>query len=221
MMYLTVDLAATFGFKFVVLSFFLWVMIKIQGLQYELLPVIGSALLAAGLDMIPLGGHYFAVPVLYFCIWKITRASLYPEAVFTVVLSYACMYCLTFILAAYAPVPSLYTASRHDDNFDDQTNTPAIADVQATDQVRVAQAPPKPSVSKDKVAANISVKGVSHVGNDAMVTIQYGKKSYIISLGEATTISTDQGMTAVHFVKASDNDVTLSIKGQEVKYALK
>jgi hypothetical protein len=221
MTYLAVDLAATFGFKFVVLSFFLWVMIKIQGLQYELLPVIGSALLAAGLDMIPLGGHYIAVPVLYFCIWKITRTSLYPEAVFTVVLSYALMYMVTMILLAYAPMPSLHTANGHDYNFDDQTNTPAIADMQTTNQVQVAPPPPKPSVLKDKIAANISIKGVSHVGNDAMVTIQYGKKSYIISLGEGTTISTDQGMTAVHFVKASDKEVTLSIKGQEVKYALK
>jgi hypothetical protein len=221
MMYLILGLAVAVGFKFVLLSFFLWVMIKIQGLQYELLPVIGAAFLAASLDMIPLGGHYIAVPVLYLCIWKITRTSLYPEAVFTVVISYALMFTTTLILLAYAPVSSLHTASEHNYNFDDQTNIPAIAVVQTTNQIPVTQAPPPPSVSKDKIAANISVTGVSHVGNDAIVTIQYGKKSYVISLGEGTTISTDQGMTAVHFVKATDKDVTLSIKGKEVKYALK
>src|SRR5215472_14529944 len=102
-------------------------MIKLQGLQYELLPVIGAAFLAAGLDTIPFMGHYIAVPVLYICIWKITRTSLYPEAVFTVALSYALMYTTTIILLAYAPGPKLHTASGRDYDLDEATNEPAIA----------------------------------------------------------------------------------------------
>jgi hypothetical protein len=218
--FLIIGLVLGFGFRFVALSFFLWVMIQIQKFQYELLPVIGAAFVAAGLDMVPFVGHYIAVAVLYICIWKITRASLFPEAVFTVALSYALMYMVTLILLAYAPVPRLHTASGPDYNFDDQTNAAAIADVQTTNQVQVAQAPPAPSVPQDKAAADISVKGVSRGVNDSMVTIQCGKKDYVISLGEGTTISTKDGPASVRFVKADENNVTLSVRGQEVKYAL-
>lgn len=221
MEYLVIGLAITFGFKFVVLSFFLWMMIQIQKFQYELLPVIGSAFVAAGLDMIPLVGHYVACAFLYICIYKITRASLFPEAVFTVALSFACMYCLTLILLAYAPVPRMHTASGPDYNFDDGTNAAAIADAQTTNQAQVAQAPAAPVVPQDKIAADISVKGVSRAGNDSMVTIQSGRKDYVISLGEGTTVSTRDGMATVRFVKADENNVTLSVKGQEVKYAVK
>jgi hypothetical protein len=217
--YLTIGLAATFGFKFVALSVFLWVMIQIQKLQYALLPLIGAAFLAAALDMIPLVGHYIAVPVLYLCIWKITREDLFPDAVFTVGLSYACTYCVTIILLAYAPVPGLHTASAPD-NFDDATNA-TVAIVQTTNQAPVAEAPPAPSIPQDGVAADISVKGVSRGANDALVTIQYGRKDYVISLGEGTTISTKEGPATVRFVKADGNNVTLSVRGQEVKYALK
>lgn len=219
--FLIIGLVLSFGFRFVALSFFLWVMIQIQKFQYELLPVIGAAFVAAGLDMVPFVGHYVACAFLYICIYKITRASLFPEAVFTVAISYALMYMVTLILLAYAPSPKFHTANGRDYNFDDQTNATAVADVQATNQVQVAQTPPAPSIPKDKVASDISVKGVSRAGNDSMVTIQCGKKNYVISLGEGTTISTREGMAIVRFLKADANDVTLSIRGQEVKYALK
>jgi hypothetical protein len=218
--YLTIGLAMSFGFRFVVLFAFLWVMIQIQKFQYELLPLIGAAFLAAALDMIPFVGHYMALPVLYFCIWKITRASLFPEAVFTVALSYAGMYCLTLILLAYAPVPSYHPTMAHDD-FGDDTNFQALAAVQTTNQVQAPETPSAPLVPENKVAADISVKGISGSANDAMVTIQCGKKDYVIALGEGTTISTEEGSATVRFVEAGKNDVTLAVGGQEVKYAVK
>jgi hypothetical protein len=49
----------------------LWIMIKLQKLDYHFLGLLGSAALAGGLDMIPHFGHMLAVPVLYFCIWKV------------------------------------------------------------------------------------------------------------------------------------------------------
>jgi hypothetical protein len=221
MEYLTIGLAMGFAFRFVVLFAFLWVMIQIQKFQYELLPLIGAAFAAAALDMIPFVGHYMALPVLYFCIWKITRASLFPEAVFTVGLSYASTYCLTLILLAYAPVPGYHPKSARNTNYDLASLAPMPVEQSTNQPEQPAQPPQTISVPENKIAAGISVKGLSGSANDAMVTIQYGKKDYIISLGEGTTISTDEGLATVHFVKADGNHVTLSVSGQEVKYALK
>jgi hypothetical protein len=185
-----------------------------------LLPLIGAAFAAAALDMIPLVGHYMALPVLYVCIWKITRASLFPEAVFTVGLSYALTYCLTLILLAYAPVPGYHPKPART-NYDLASLAPMPVEQSTNQPEQPAQPPETISVPENKIAAGISVKGLSGSANDAMVTIQYGKKDYIISLGEGTTISTDEGLATVHFIKADGNHVTLSVSGQEVKYALK
>ena len=78
-----------FAIRSVALFAFLLIMIKIQKLYFTWLPLIGATLLGTVLDMVPLVGHFIAVPALYLCIWKITRSSLYPDAAFTVALSYA------------------------------------------------------------------------------------------------------------------------------------
>jgi hypothetical protein len=215
---LVIALAITFLFRFIALFAFLLIMIKIQKLNFSWLPLIGSAALASVLDMIPFVGHFIAVPALLLCIWKVTGSELYPDASCTVGLSYALMRCLGWIVLAYAPAPQL--ASSHD-NDADGTNMPPMAIVQTTNEAPVAEAPSAPPVPQDGVAADISVKGISHGINDALVTIQYGKKNYVISLGEGTTISTKEGMATVRFVKTDGNNVTLSVRGQEVKYALK
>ncbi|HSY43577.1 MAG TPA: hypothetical protein VK811_06665 [Candidatus Acidoferrum sp.] len=217
---LAIGLVITFCFRFVALMTFLWLMIKIQKLNYTLLPLLGAALLASALDMMPLVGHFIAVPVLYFCIWKITRADLVPDATFTVALAYAMTRGLGWILLAYAPMPGLHTASTPD-NFDDATNAPAVALVQTTNQVADTATAPEPANPPDnKIASDISVRGVSGGANNALVTIQYGKKDYVISLGEGTTISTDEGLVSVRFLEADGNNVKLAVNGQPVKYSV-
>lgn len=215
---LAIALAIVFLFRFVALFAFLLILIKIQKLNFTWLPLIGSAALASALDMIPYVGHFIAVPVLLACIWKVTGGELFPDASCTVGLSYALMRCLGWIVLAYAPAPHLASSQ---DNYADSTNLPPVAIVQTTNQAPVAEAPAAPPVPQDGVAADISVKGVSRSVNDSLVTIQYGRKNYVISLGEGTTISTKEGPATVRFVKADGNDVTLSVRGQEVKYALK
>src|ERR1043165_2978409 len=95
-------LAYSVGFaaQTVVLVAALWIMIKLQRLDYNFLGLLGSAALASGLDMIPYVGHYLAVPVLYVCIAMVTRADLFPDAVVTVVIAYALMFCLNMFLLA-------------------------------------------------------------------------------------------------------------------------
>jgi hypothetical protein len=227
---LVIALAINFLFRFVLLTVFLLIMIKIQKLEFTWLPLIGSALLASALDMIPLVGHFIAVPVLYLCIWKISHGERY-DAVFTVGLSYALVRCAGFILLAFAPMPAhLHPASAADD--DGMTNVeqmvvaqPAVPSTNQIAQVaQVAQTAPdpqEPPAPDDKISSGISIKGVSGGVNSAMVTIQYGRKDYILSQDEGVTLSTDEGMVPVHLLKADENNVTLSVNGQEVKYVVR
>lgn len=203
----------------IVLVALLRMMIHFQSFNFEWLPLIGSALLASTLDMIPLVGHFVAVPALYLCIWKITRASLFPDSVFTVVVSYALMRGLAIILLAYAPVP-VPTHSLAKGSYADDTNYQALAEAPASNESAPADSAPA-GKTPDNNTATISVKGVSRMGNSAMVTIQSGSKNYNISLGEGVTVSTDNGPLAVHFLEANQNFVTLSVGGQTVKYPVK
>ena len=219
--YLAIGLVTGFASRFVLLLIFLRIMILFQKMNFTWLPLVGAAFLAAALDMVPMVGHYLAVPVLYLCIWKITNCELFPDAVFTVALSYALTYMMTLILLAYAPVPKFHTASTQEDNFDDLTNAPAVAVVQPTNEVSDATtAPAAPAPLDNKIVSDISVKGVSGGANFALVTIQCGKKDYVISLGEGTTVSTSQGQVSVRFLEVSGNNVTLAVNGQSVKYSV-
>jgi hypothetical protein len=224
---MAIGLAIAFGLRFVCLLVFLRIMIQFQKLDFTWLPLIGAAFLAATLDMLPLVGHYVAVPALYLCVWKITKAEMYPDAVFTVALSYAFTYMVTLIFLAYVPVPKFHTANKPF-NFDDFTNAPTVAVVQPTNQVADAPPPVAPAPTPapanpppdNKIASDISVKGISGAANNALVTIQYRKKDYIISLGEGVSLSGDEGLVSVRFLESDGSDVKLAVNGQTVKYSV-
>src|SRR5271168_64705 len=94
-----------FGIEFLfhsaLLMAMLWVMIKIQGMNYNFLGLLGTAAAGGALDMIPYVGHAFAVVTLYFCIVKMTRASMFPDASFTVAVSYALMFAVKILAFTY------------------------------------------------------------------------------------------------------------------------
>ena len=93
-----------YAVRAVVLTLLLWAMIKVQKLKYSLPGMVGSAVLASGLDMIPHYGHYVALPVLGLCIWKVTGASRTPDALITVVVAYALMFAVQIlVLTALTP----------------------------------------------------------------------------------------------------------------------
>lgn len=218
-----IALAITFPFRFVALLVFLIIMIKIQKFDFAWLPLLGATLLATVLDTIPLVGHFLAVPVLYFCIWKITNSSLYPDAAFTVGLSYALVRCVAYILLAYAPMPNGIHPKPQKYDLASLAPSPGL---QATNEVAEADPAPQPqapvvNVPDNKTTANISVKGVSRDASGAMVTIQCNSKVYTISSDEGTPVSTDNGIVTVRVLAADDKNVTLDVGGQPVKYALK
>ena len=83
------ELALSYAIEFAVQAVFmtaaLWMMIKIQSLNYTFLGLLICGALSSAIDIIPHFGHYLAVPTLYVCVARMTRADVFPDAVFTVV----------------------------------------------------------------------------------------------------------------------------------------
>ncbi len=221
-MFLVLCLAVAFLVRFVLLMACLIMMIKIQKLDLVWLPLIVAALLASGLDLVPVVGHFIALPVLYLCIWKFARCDSYKDATFTVGISYAVVQCATWILAAYTMQDFHPKVAQDDYDF---TNFQATAEAPVTNET--AQIDPSPTAAPEvkapdnKLNPNISLKGVSSGASGPLAIIQCGSKVYTMSLGEGITASTRDGSVPVRFLAADANDVTLDVDGQTMKYAVK
>jgi hypothetical protein len=219
----------------------LWIMIKIQKLNYHFLPLLGSAALTSGLDMIPYAGHYLAVPGLLLCIARITRADK-VDVLFTVFVGYALMFGMNLWLLG-ALMGDLRPSAQNDlDSGNDtsemeveyqaatETNEPPAL-VQATNntQERPAPALTQPaSKPKDPGAAKLAreitktftLKGVIQSANKPMATIHTGAKTYTIAVGETLSMETVKGKTAVRCDAVDENGVVLTVAGERVKLSL-
>jgi hypothetical protein len=80
--------------KWLVFTGLLWIAIKIQKMQYNVLGLLGSSLLATLIGCIPFVGTYLAWVVLVLCLWKVTREDIVPDCVLTVALANAVMFAL-------------------------------------------------------------------------------------------------------------------------------
>ena len=227
--------------EFVVQTVFLiaalWVMIKVQKLNHNWLGLLGSAALASGLDMIPHVGHYLAVPVLLFCIAKVTRADS-VDVVFTVAVGYALMFGMNLWLLG-SLMGDLRPSARDDLEGENdaiemggesqaatETNE-TLALVQATNKAQGRPAPASTDpASKPKepgaaeltreIAKKFSLKGVIQSANKPMATIYTGVKTYTIAVGETLSMETAKGKTPVRCEGVGENLVVLTVAGERV-----
>jgi hypothetical protein len=198
----------------------LWIMILLQKLDYHFLGLLGSAALASGLDMIPHIGHLLAVPVLYFCIWKVTRSCIFPDAAFTVVIAYALKFCVNLFILGM-----LMGNLRPSENDGDESAAQAPAT--ETQPVTVAQksvpdavtnsAPTADANEAEAIVQQFSIKGITRNADKSSLTLQSGKKTYTIFLGQLASVQTDDGLVSVRFTDLGADSVTLNIKGTPVK----
>ena len=76
------------------------------------------------------------------------------------------------------------------------------------------QVPAKPA----EITTNLfSIKGIAQNGSNSAVTIQTGKRTYTISLGESALTQTTNGLVSVRFKELGDGWVVLAINGVETK----
>jgi hypothetical protein len=200
----------------------LWIMIKLQKLNYHFLGLLGSAALASGLDMIPHFGHMLAVPVLYFCIWKVTRSCIFPDAAFTVVISYALMFCVNLFIMGML-MGDLRPSDNENGGDEKTAQEPAAESPQAS-------APQKPvpdsatnslptadAKEAEAIAKKFSIKGITRNADKSSLTLQSGKKINTVFLGQMASVQTDDGLVSVRFADLGEDSVTLNIKGIQVK----
>src|SRR5258708_27284030 len=89
--YLLLGLSIHLAMQTVFLVAALWIMIKLQKLNYNFLGLLGAAALASAIDLIPLPFHIASLiscAVLLFCVTKVTGAE-YVDVKFTVFVGYA------------------------------------------------------------------------------------------------------------------------------------
>jgi hypothetical protein len=80
--------------KWLIYTALLWVMIKIQKLNYNVAGLFASSLLSVLVNLIPFVGPYLSYVVLVICLWKCTGADIAPDIVFTVGIAGALMFCV-------------------------------------------------------------------------------------------------------------------------------
>jgi len=210
---------AVYLFHSVVLLVLLWIMIRLQKLNYNWLGLIGSAFLAGGLDMIPYFGHVLAVPVLYICIWRVTRSSLFPDAAFTVVLAYALMFGVNLLVIGMLMGdlrPNLRpTTESADDMVTNYSFPVAPKNVAPTNP----PSPPVVAVSPASKATNalariLAVKGLIRNGPKSVLMLRDGTKTLTLNLGQKTVVQTPEGPYRVRFDSADTNAVILSVEDE-------
>lgn len=221
-----------FGVQTAFLFLALWIMMRLQKLNYRLLPALGAAALASGLDMIPLVGHYLAVAVLLFCIWKITHAE-YVDVAFTVFVGYALMFLINLCLLSALPGDLRPAARTLDDSAADdpwsadsaedtadEILTDAAPPPRATTTNAPSPAPPAPRSATDEIAKDLRVKGLCRNATQSSLILDTGIKNYTLIVGESVIALTRKGKVPLCLESLNEKTAVLKINGKPVTVPL-
>jgi hypothetical protein len=197
-------------------------MVEVQKLNYSFTGLLGSAALASAFDMIPLFGHYLAVPTLYLCIWKVTRASLMPDAIFTVGVSYALMFLVRILLlTALMPDIHLHPTANSDP---DEPRSSIFMNSHAPDQAGTPPAAKKPvpattftgpAKSADDWLRGVIVKGVTENARKSMLLISASDKMYEVGMSAPVPVLTASGACHIKLVNVSETWATVEVNGEQ------
>lgn len=217
-----------FGIKFLfhaaLLMAMLWIMIKCQSMNYTFLGLLGTAAAGGALDMIPYVGHAFAVTTMYFCIVKMTRASMFPDASFTVAVSYALMFAVKMLAFTYL-IGDLRPASMDRANLtSDDSPPPRIAAATKTHPTIpvVTNAPPAnlpPPTPRDNAMADgfvrqFVIKGATQNGDKSSAIINFAGRTFTVFQGDTFSLPVDDKMVQVTLSNVDNQRLTFSINGE-------
>jgi hypothetical protein len=211
-----------FLFHSLLLMAMLWIMIKCQSMNYTFLGLLGTAAAGGALDMIPYVGHAFAVIALYFCIVKMTGASMYPDAAFTVSVSYALMFAVKVLaftaligdlrpagldrakLSSDDPPPSRFEAAKLDPTAPPATNaSPA----------NLPSRTPKDNIA-DGFVRQFVIKGAMRNGDKSSAIINFAGRTFTIFQGDTFSLPVDDKMVQVTLSNVDSQRLTFNINGQ-------
>jgi hypothetical protein len=216
-----------FGVQTVFLLAALWIMIKLQKLNYRFMGLLGAAALASAIKLIPLPFHIadlISCTVLLLCISKVTGAE-YVDVKFTVVVGYALMFAVNlFLLGSLLGDlrPSAREAENHrvTEEIDETDDAAAPHQAAAAGTNRTALAvKPQTVNSPEGALPKFSVKSLIRNGAKSCVTLQSENDSRILFLGDSEMVQTATGPLKVRFDGLTDQFVLLTVGEQQVKLA--
>jgi hypothetical protein len=220
------SLLIVFAVQTVFLLAALWIMIKVQKLNYNFLGLLGTAALASAICLIPLPfriSKIISCAVLLLCISKVTRAE-FVDVKFTVGVGYALMFGMNLFLMG-ALMGDLRPSAREAENNpvaeeieeeEDDTPKPRQPVAAATNRTPVS-AKTQTAKLPEAPLPPLSVKSLIRNGAKSSVTLQSDNDSRIIFLGDTEMVHTATGSLNVRFDGLTNEFVLLTVAGQEVK----
>ena len=234
-----------FGLQTLFLLAALWIMIKVQKLDYHFLGLVGSAALASAIDLIPLPFHVtdlISCSVLLVCISKVTGSE-YVDVMFTVFVGYALMFGMNLWLLGTMMAdlrPSAIAAENQSVPEavlleEDAPATPEAAAIPGNRErlqppakaATTASAPeqtgpaakPTSATTPGKPLPRLSVKALTRNGAKSSVTLESGQRPCTLFLGDSEVLQTADGKVDVHFDELTPQWIVLTVAGQPVKVA--
>jgi len=220
--------------KWLVYTGLVWFMLKIQKLNYTWLGLFGSTGAAALCGFIPYFGDYIGYAVLLFCLWRCTKADLFPDVVFTVVVAGALMFAVNlFALGALMGSlrPGLSAEEETDgrigmmDSFnasDQLAGTLAergdeAAGEDPTNPVRGPERSLVPArattvqAREVNLPGDLALKGVSLTAPRPLAMINFGRQMHTVTTGETIKATVLQNVTQVRCDEINRTSVVVTI----------
>jgi hypothetical protein len=217
-------LLTAFAVQTVFLLAALWIMIKLQKLNYNFLGLLGAAALASAICLIPLPfriSKIISCTVLLLCISKVTQAE-FVDVKFTVGVGYALMFGMNLFLMGSLMGdlrPSAREAENHsvsEEMENEEITSSARPAAVSTNRTAIA-ANPQTAKSPEQPLPPLSVKSLIRNGAKSSVTLQSDNDSRIIFLGDSELVHTATGSLKVRFDGLTNEFVLLTVGEQQVK----
>ena len=222
------DVAMILGalIKWLIYTALLWVMIKVQKLNYNVLGLFGSSLLTILVSLIPIVGSYLCYVVLVICLWKCTGAEIVPDVVFTVGIAGALMFCVNLwvigMLMGSLRRPdvaerkgegtgkSAAAEDGDDGDAEPQPDEPRTGGKAARPvAARTVSTAIRPSTTPGVTNSPFTIKGTSLGGAHPSVLISDGSQVYTIRSGESFMANFAQGRSRFRCDTITKSNVVL------------
>jgi hypothetical protein len=234
---LLIILAVGAAVKWIVLTTLVWIMIKIQKMNYSVLGLFASTAASILVSFIPVVGPYLACAVLVFALWKCTKADIAPDVIFTVAVSNALLFCFNLFLFG-----ALMGDLRPDLQESETTNEPCspfAATAQAAAKLsqtvvsavsnRMEQASGQlPESAPVKISARtkpsggapdpgvLSLKGISLQSTNTTAIIVCNQRVLSMVAGESALVRTPAGSTTLRCEEISETAAVVRLGSQRV-----
>jgi len=203
----------------------LWIMVKIQKLNYNLLGLLASAAASIALEMAldhyvgPSLGVPVGVAVLVLGVTKSTGAD-HVDVGFTVAVSFALTFGMNLWLLGMLLGDLRVSAREKEESNNTATHaTNHVATATAsptTNTVPVATAEDEAKQRAQETASHFSLKAISQGASHPMAMIHTGLKTYTVFEGESLPVETPGGKAKITCKHVETDRVVLDIDGQEV-----